>query len=600
MSRTVLALAVMFSLCGGSGAAVPSPPFGQQPSSGKPDLSGRWVLNQAASDDAREKLQGVVGGRAGGGGGRPGGRGGGGAGGRVGGAGGRAGGAGGRAGGFGGRSDAGQAGEMRDTLRGLAIAPPLLIIAQRESEVTITGADGHAQVLRPDGRKVKEKLPAGGDLERVTKWTGGTLVTETKSRAGLKITQAYSRGDGPSLLVTLRLEIPRVGRPVQIRRMYDVATAAEVAATPPPAVRMGSEASTGNQALRQLGVAADPESVFKAMSGGRDTVGKEQFRKYLSERLAGRPIAERPEALDRLFDRLDADKNGSLTLVEFKALGTLLGGGRITGTATARPIPVPPPAASGPTFAAGGAVSQLNEREWTIDGVTRKALIYTPVTVDKVASPVVFAFHGHGGTMRNAAEKFAIHKHWPEAICIYMQGLPTPGMTDPEGMKPGWQKTAGDQKDRDLRFFDEVLAAVKKDYRVDETRVYVTGHSNGGGFTYLLWAARGDLFAAVAPSAAGAARNLGNLKPKPALHIAGELDETVPFENQKRTMGAVRRLNGCDAAGTPWAKAGALVGTLYSSKAGTPFVSVIYPGTHTFPDEAPELIVRFFKEHAGK
>lgn len=336
MSRTVLALAVMFSLCGGPSAAVPSPPFGQQPSSGKPDLSGRWVLNQAASDDAREKLQGVVGGRAGGGGGRPGGRGGGGAGGRVGGAGGRVGGAGGRAGGFGGRSDAGQAGEMRDTLRGLAIAPPLLIIAQRESEVTITGADGHAQVLRPDGRKVKEKLPAGGDLERVTKWTGGTLVTETKSRAGLKITQAYSRGDGPSLLVTLRLEIPRVGRPVQIRRMYDVATAAEVAATPPPAVRMGSEASTGNQALRQLGVAADPESVFKAMSGGRDTVGKEQFRKYLSERLAGRPIAERPEALDRLFDRLDADKNGSLTLVEFKALGTLLGGGRITGTATAR------------------------------------------------------------------------------------------------------------------------------------------------------------------------------------------------------------------------------------------------------------------------
>jgi len=506
---------------------------------------------------------------------------------------------------------------MRDTLRGLAVAPPLLIIAQRESEVTITDADGHAQVLRPDGRRVKEKLPEGADLERVTKWTGGTLVTETKSRAGLKITEAYSRRDGPSLVVTVRLESRRLGHPVEIRRVYDGAPAAETAATPAPAARTGSEAGAGNQALRQLRIAADPESVFKAMSGGRDTAGKEQFRKYLSEWLAGRPVAERPEALDRLFDRLDADKNGSLTLVEFKALGTLLGGGRIAGTTAARsldrsrapnrparqvegPVPVPPPAASGPMFAAGAAVSQLNEREWTIDGVTRKALIYAPVTADKVSSPVVFAFHGHGGTMRNAAEKFAIHKHWPEAICIYMQGLSTPGMTDPEGMKPGWQKTAGDQKDRDLRFFDEVLAAVKKDYRVDETRVYVTGHSNGGGFTYLLWAARGDLFAAVAPSAAGAARNLGNLKPKPALHIAGELDETVPFENQKRTMGAMRRLNGCDAAGTPWAKAGTLVGTLYPSKTGTPFVSVVYPGTHTFPDEAPELIVRFFKEHAGK
>ncbi len=55
------------------------------------------------------------------------------------------------------------------------------------------------------------------------------------------------------------------------------------------------------------------------------------------------------------------------------------------------------------------------------------------------------------------------HKHWPEAIVVYMQGLNTPGaLTDPDGKRPGWQKTFGDQGDRDLKFFDAVLATLRK------------------------------------------------------------------------------------------------------------------------------------------
>ena len=138
--------------------------------------------------------------------------------------------------------------------------------------------------------------------------------------------------------------------------------------------------------------------------------------------------------------------------------------------------------------------------EWKVDGAVREALVYAPATARSAPSPVVFAFHGHGGTMKYAANKFAIQKHWPEAIAVYMQGLNTPGtLTDPQGKLPGWQKTFGDQGDRDLKFFDAVLATLKKDYKVDENRIYATGHSNGGGFTYLLWAARGDVLAAVAP-----------------------------------------------------------------------------------------------------
>ena len=68
--------------------------------------------------------------------------------------------------------------------------------------------------------------------------------------------------------------------------------------------------------------------------------------------------------------------------------------------------------------------------------------------------------------MNNAARSFRYHELWPEAIVVYMQGLKTPGqLTDPKGLRAGWQKEKGDQDDRDLKFFDAVLQSLKKDYK---------------------------------------------------------------------------------------------------------------------------------------
>ena len=233
-------------------------------------------------------------------------------------------------------------------------------------------------------------------------------------------------------------------------------------------------------------------------------------------------------------------------------------------------------------------------REWTVEGVVREALVHVPAKAKTEAAPVVFAFHGHGGSMNNAARTFAMHTLWPEAITVYMQGLNTPGqLTDPEGKKPGWQHGIGAEGDRDLRFFDAVLASLRQDYRVDDRRIYSMGHSNGGGFTYLLWAARGDQFAAFAPSAAAAPRLLAQLKPKPVLHVAGENDPLVKFEWQQQTMNALRKINEC-GEGQPWEKSC----TRYPSKIGAPVVTLIHPGTHQFLSEAPAIMVKFFKEHA--
>lgn len=233
-------------------------------------------------------------------------------------------------------------------------------------------------------------------------------------------------------------------------------------------------------------------------------------------------------------------------------------------------------------------------REWTIEGTKREALVFVPAAAKSTASPLVFAFHGHGGGSRQASRSFQMHSQWPDAIVVYMQGLPTPGqLTDPEGKKPGWQKVEGDLNDRDLKFFDVVLETLRKDYKVDDNRIYAMGHSNGGGFTYLLWATRGDTFAAVAPSGSLLKNSRGKLKPKPVLHVAGENDPLVRFAWQKAQIETVKEVNQCEE-GKPWnGKA-----TIYPSKVNAPLVTYLTNEGHKFPASAPELIVKFFKEHA--
>lgn len=231
-------------------------------------------------------------------------------------------------------------------------------------------------------------------------------------------------------------------------------------------------------------------------------------------------------------------------------------------------------------------------RTWTVDGAEREALVVVPAGKP---TRLVFDFHGHGGTARHASRAHALHAHLADAVVVYPQGLNTPGaLTDPEGKKSGWQLAPGQLGDRDLKFFDAMRADLLKDHGIDPRRVSATGHSNGGGFTYLLWAERGDTLAAVAPVAAGGGlRVIAKLTPKPCLHVAGEADPLVKFAGQRRVMDAVRKVNGCAADGTPWEGKG----VRFAGKGGADLVEVVHPGGHEYPAFAARLIAAFFREH---
>jgi polyhydroxybutyrate depolymerase len=247
-----------------------------------------------------------------------------------------------------------------------------------------------------------------------------------------------------------------------------------------------------------------------------------------------------------------------------------------------------------------GAQRGLIRQAWTIDGVQRTALVAAPQKIAPDARvPLVFVFHGHGGSSANAARSFHTHESWPEAVVIYPQGLPTVGqVTDPEGKRAGWQHTIDGEGGRDLELFDAMLKWAREKYPIDEHAVFVAGHSNGGSITYVLWAARGDLIAAVAPSSSVFKPELFTIaKPKPAFIVAGRKDPLVPFAVQQLSLQAVLRLNRANQTAEPWSSGA----QRHAAPAeGADVIAYVHPGGHAMPGDSGALIVRLFKEVLAK
>lgn len=245
----------------------------------------------------------------------------------------------------------------------------------------------------------------------------------------------------------------------------------------------------------------------------------------------------------------------------------------------------------------GRAPEGFVEKAWTIDGVKRTALVRVPSGATGQLA-VVFGWHGHGGRSTHSAGRWGYAEIDTTSILVFPQGLPTVSpLVDKEGRMPGWQTSVDSEGGRDMKFFDAMLADLKKEHAVDDRRIFSMGHSNGAAFSYLLWQARPDVLAAIG-SVAGSMR--GDGKPTtslPVIHVAGEKDPLVKFAWQKATFAAVRRINGCSEEGRPWAKEGVLEATFYPSSKGAPLVTAIHAGGHEYAKGSTELIVRFFKEN---
>ena len=244
-------------------------------------------------------------------------------------------------------------------------------------------------------------------------------------------------------------------------------------------------------------------------------------------------------------------------------------------------------------IAAGASAATPLTLSWTIDGVQRQALVFPPApTFAAMKAPVIFGFHGHGGTMQSA-RGMRFQELWPEAVVVYPQGLPTPSHVDPAGLRNGWQSEPGQVGDRDLKFFDAMLATLHQKFTIDDRRVYVSGFSNGAIFSLLLWAERGKELAAIGVCAGVLKPTVKLTVPRPVIDIGGRKDNVAVFALQEQSWQTERDVNGCSAAPQPCGPGC----KLYPSSKKAPVMTIVHPGGHVYPPWASERIAAFFKNH---
>lgn len=159
-----------------------------------------------------------------------------------------------------------------------------------------------------------------------------------------------------------------------------------------------------------------------------------------------------------------------------------------------------------------------------IGSLTRTFHIYRPAHLKTPASLVVMLHGGFGnGTQAEQAYGWDAEADRNGFLVVY-----------PDGVRRAWNvdgggccgKPADDHVD-DVGFITQMVAALKRETRIDSDRVYATGISNGGILSYTL-ACRTTLFAAIGPDSATELSDCPGPAPISVIHIHGTADERIP------------------------------------------------------------------------
>lgn len=140
-------------------------------------------------------------------------------------------------------------------------------------------------------------------------------------------------------------------------------------------------------------------------------------------------------------------------------------------------------------------VGAKNSTRFTVSssGRDREFFVHVPSTYNAYKpTPVIFSFHGNSRTAQyqETLSQFSDPTFNPDHIAVYPQGLNN-SWQGPSYAVPG---------SNDLKFTTDLITYLSNNFCVDESRIYASGKSNGGGFVgTLACAPEGGKFAAFAP-----------------------------------------------------------------------------------------------------
>lgn len=201
----------------------------------------------------------------------------------------------------------------------------------------------------------------------------------------------------------------------------------------------------------------------------------------------------------------------------------------------------------------------------TVDGIERQTIVYVGTPAAAIDAPVVFVFHGTS----QDGEKFFSDSRWREKadaegfIAVFptaltycykeddnrdgdyddlgemrvstkwsngklgeVDGFPLCDSAELAKLDPARRALVEHPFVDDVVFVDAMVDLLGRTYRIDRSRVYATGFSNGASFTSRLAKERSMLFAAAAPGS-GTLAVTPELAPRPmdVIHWVGSKDD---------------------------------------------------------------------------
>jgi polyhydroxybutyrate depolymerase len=190
-----------------------------------------------------------------------------------------------------------------------------------------------------------------------------------------------------------------------------------------------------------------------------------------------------------------------------------------------------------------------------LDGVTRTYVVRVPTGCDP-ADPfaLVFDFHAlfANTTLQSNRSGFREKADEEGFVIVWPQGVGNSWNAGVIGSSMG----GGDGLD-DVAFARAVADAVEQVLPIDRSRIYATGHSNGGAMSHQVACDAADLFAAVVPVAfplwpESQGGECTPSEPVAVLQFSGLRDTTVPYDGNRNFLPAPEsnekwaELNGCE------------------------------------------------------